>query len=459
MDSGSPDRVKKYLENLAAVFSFQADAQKALIKTFHAEMEKGLAGEQSSLKMLPAFIGLPTGRETGRFLALDLGGTNFRILASDLLGQGKSNVFAVDTCVIPRELTQGTGQQLFDFVADSIQIFFAEYAIDTAECYDLAFTFSFPVRQTKINSGELITWTKGFAATDVEGRDVMSLLQAALHRKGIDYVRPVALVNDTVGTLASKSYGDRACDTGVILGTGMNSCYLEQVENIRKLHGMADRDQMIINKECGNFDKIEQSPFDRDMDMACPRPGTQRLEKMVSGMYLGEIFRTIIFAMIQRGLVLQNAPTISFALKGCVKTRHMSRITADDSAELSEVAKLLQDNGIGNAGLEDRVAIRDVCNLVGQRSATIAATVISAIVTWMDPDLTRPHTVGVDGSLFGKYPGYQDIMNNVLAGIHGPKKTQIRLQQAKDGSGKGAAVIAAMAAEVHDKTRVGRGGG
>ena len=30
--------------------------------------------------MLPSYIGLPTGKETGEYLALDFGGTNLRVV-------------------------------------------------------------------------------------------------------------------------------------------------------------------------------------------------------------------------------------------------------------------------------------------------------------------------------------------------------------------------------------------
>ena len=38
-----------------------------------------------------------------------------------------------------------------------------------------------------------------------------------------------ALLNDTVGTLASGRYRDPQVTMGIILGTGTNCCYIEQV--------------------------------------------------------------------------------------------------------------------------------------------------------------------------------------------------------------------------------------
>ena len=52
-----------------------------------------------------------------------------------------------------------------------------------------------PVEQTAINAGKLLTWTKGFAAQNAIGHDVVRLLQDAFDRKHI-HVQCSALVND-----------------------------------------------------------------------------------------------------------------------------------------------------------------------------------------------------------------------------------------------------------------------
>ncbi len=56
------------------------------------------------------------------------------------------------------------------------------------------------------------------------------------------------------------------------------------------------------------------------------------------------------------------------------------------------------------------------------------------------------HTVGIDGSLFEKYPGFSGIMEDVFNNFFNAKAKKIKMEMAKDGSGKGAAIIAAVAA-------------
>ncbi len=96
----------------------------------------------------------------------------------------------------------------------------------------LGLTFSFPVEQTALNEGKVLTWTKGFSAKNAVGHDVVQLLQDAFNRKHL-HVRCVALVNDvcilfilyrsyvtfeqTVGALLSRAYTAGGCVLGMCL--------------------------------------------------------------------------------------------------------------------------------------------------------------------------------------------------------------------------------------------------
>ncbi len=436
----------EFLSLLDAQFSIPVSDIQGIIREFHSEMQKGLAGNPGSLKMLPSFSARPKGTEKGSFLALDLGGTNLRVLAVELDGKGGSNVVAVSRFTIGKKAMQGTGNQLFDFIADSILEFFKDNAIDQNRKYDLSFTFSFPVEQTDIASGRLIEWTKDFTAKGVVGEDVVCLLNNALKRKRISCVNVAALVNDTVGTLASKCYSNPSCDLGVILGTGTNACYLEKLSNITKMKRKNANGEMIVNMEWGNFNKFVRTAYDADLDKASPNPGVQHMEKMVSGMYLGEITRMIICDLIRRGMLFSMIDhAFIFSKTGSFETQHMSIIASDGSSDLKNVEILLSEMGVESIKPDDKKNLKRICKLVSDRSATIVAAAISAVLTWMDPELKCRHIVGVDGSLFEKYPGYADEVNNVLFSLFEKKSSPIFLEPAKDGSGKGAAIIAAVA--------------
>lgn len=120
--------------------------------------------------------------EKGKFLALDLGGTNFRVLCVELDGEHcemNSKIFA-----IPQHIMVGTGEQLFDHIAECMHTFVKEEGIEN-EVLPLGFTFSFPLIQKGLTVGILQRWTKGFKCSGVEGEDVVKLLEDAIERRGV----------------------------------------------------------------------------------------------------------------------------------------------------------------------------------------------------------------------------------------------------------------------------------
>ena len=76
--------------------------------------------------MLPTFVNKRvTGAERGDFYALDLGGTNFRVLRLTLEGDGKVGPVKSMKFSIPDAAKTGTGAELFGFIADSVARFIA----------------------------------------------------------------------------------------------------------------------------------------------------------------------------------------------------------------------------------------------------------------------------------------------------------------------------------------------
>lgn len=70
---------------------------------------------KAPVKMFPTYVrNIPNGTEIGQVLALDLGGTNFRVLLIDLRGNAKieltSKIF-----VIPQSIMIGDGKNVYRF--------------------------------------------------------------------------------------------------------------------------------------------------------------------------------------------------------------------------------------------------------------------------------------------------------------------------------------------------------
>ncbi|HOJ70818.1 MAG TPA: hypothetical protein PLR38_03160 [Syntrophorhabdaceae bacterium] len=440
-------QTQSFLEDLHGLFYFNAQDARDIMLRFHSEMGLGLTGKESSLKMIPSFVRRPKGKEKGSFLAIDLGGTNIRVLAVSLDGKGRAEPLAISRYPISHEAMTGTGDMFFDFIAESMESFFKEHQIDAKRLQGLGFTFSFPVVQSSIASGRLISWTKGFSASGVEGEDVVELLTRALRRRNMGFIEVAALINDTVGTLVAKSYANPACDMGVILGTGTNAAYPEKTGRITKYKGPRHPDEMIINIEWGGFNKIRRNIYDETLDRGSFNPGEQRMEKMVSGMYLGEIARLIIMDMVKEGLLLN--PHIHHAFS------EPYRLTAEHLS-LAEQGHFFDDFGLIQVPQEDREIILEVFRLVSGRSARIAATAISAVITWMDKKMDSSHVIAIDGSLFEKYPNYRENMEAMLREIFGDSAGKIKLEKEMDGSGIGAAITAAIASSPWDKSLIAR---
>ncbi|KAG1346607.1 hexokinase-1 [Cocos nucifera] len=265
--------------------------------------------------------------ETGLFYALDLGGTNFRVLRVQLGGkEGHVVKQEFEEVSIPRNLMVGSSSELFDFIAAELAKFVAsegeEFHLPAGRQRELGFTFSFPVKQISISSGTLIKWTKGFAIDGTVGEDVVVELTRAVERQGLD-MRVSALVNDTIGTLAGGRYYDNDVVAAVILGTGTNAAYVERAHAIPKWHGLLPKSgEMVINMEWGNFrsSHLPITEFDQALDLESLNHGEQIFEKLISGMYLGELVRRVLLKMAEEAALFGDSIPpkleIQFILRG-----------------------------------------------------------------------------------------------------------------------------------------------
>nr|ACQ58058.1 Hexokinase-2 [Anoplopoma fimbria] len=178
-------KVDKYLHH----FQLSDKTLMDLSIRFRREMDKGLCRDTNptaAVKMLPTFVrSTPDGTEQGEFLALDLGGSNFRVLLVKVMANGKQEVEMENQIYeIPEHLMRGSGSELFDHIADCLANFMEKLGIKDKKL-PLGFTFSFPCQQTKLDECVLVHWTKCFKANGVEGKDVVSLLRKSIKKRGV----------------------------------------------------------------------------------------------------------------------------------------------------------------------------------------------------------------------------------------------------------------------------------
>uniref|UniRef100_A0A674ALL4 Hexokinase-2 n=1 Tax=Salmo trutta TaxID=8032 RepID=A0A674ALL4_SALTR len=420
---------------------------------FRREMDKGLGRDSNptaAVKMLPTFVrSTPDGTEKGDFLALDLGGTNFRVLLVKVSDNGKQKVEMENQIyAIPEELMRGSGSELFDHIAECLANFLEKLGIKNQKL-PLGFTFSFPCQQTKLDESILVSWTKGFKSHGVEGRDVVSLLRKAIKKRGDFDIDIVAVINDTVGTMMTCGYDDHHCEIGLIVGTGTNACYMEEMRHLELVEG--DEGRMCVNMEWGAFgddgalDDL-RTDFDREIDAGSLNPGKQLFEKMISGMYMGELVRLILVKMAKEDLVFKGHTTPDLLTTGHFQTSFVSAIENDKDQEgLVSAEKVLRGLGLDPSG-EDCVATQRVCQVVSTRAAHLcAATLVSVLRQIRDNKAAERlrTTIGVDGSVYKNHPQFARRLHKMVRRL--VPDCDVRFLRSEDGSGKGAAMVTAVA--------------
>lgn len=84
----SMEGINKASEELRQLFDYPVEKMREISRRLIDEMVAGLE-DKSSLAMIPSFITrLPTGKEKGFAYALDVGGTNLRVIGVQLDGNG-----------------------------------------------------------------------------------------------------------------------------------------------------------------------------------------------------------------------------------------------------------------------------------------------------------------------------------------------------------------------------------
>ena len=418
-------------DDIIDAFTVDTEHLREAAADFRQDMRLGLAGSpDSSLRMLPSYLGLPTGAERGDYLALDFGGTNVRVLLYRLEGNGKYEVLShvakplkVDG-VYDFVGAEATGEEMFDFIAALVD---EAVSGDHATPYLLGHTFSFPSSQTNINDARLIIWTKEFAAKGVEGEAVNDLLRAALVRQGLSNVTPNSVINDTVAVLLAAAYINGDTKIGAIYATGHNTCYLEPYTGTAQ-------PPMILNMESGGFSKLVPNRFDIALDAASEKKGEQRLEKMVAGRYMGELF-----AMALAELLGATGRTYGFT------SVDLGRMLEDVSEGAEVTTKIVEEMTGAVLLSEDAVRVRDLARAIVVRSVRlIAATFVGTLWQITAGGEVCPQHIAVDGSVYEKMPLVKETMMHAFSELLGEDAEQVDTILACGGSGLGAALAAAM---------------
>lgn len=428
------------------------------------QMQAGLERPNgSTIMMLPTHVlKLPTGEESGSCYAIDIGGTNFRVVYYKLSKKhGVVEKQVMQQVAIPREVYTGSCNQLFDFLAQALAAFIKQQEKvhgSSGKEPVVGFCFSFAVEQSALNSGKLMCWTKGFNVDGVIGRDIVALLSEALVRAG-QPCRVAALINDSVGVLTASCYFDQATEMGVILGTGTNACIVEKVSKIAKWHpkGISGDTRTAINTEWGCYgsDLLPRVKEDLELDAASgAQQGRMLIEKLMSGLYMGDAARRLLLSFAQRAQLFGGDIPARLTEKDGLSTADMCEIESDVTPCRWQVARVLR-NTLGvdatHLNIETLFMVQSIVRLVVRRSARMAACLLVAVLRLQDwLESPRRLVVAVDGGVFLKYHNWRKFLDQYLREAFGSRARELtpllQFKPVADGSSFGAAVLAAAAA-------------
>jgi hexokinase len=256
------------------------------VANFDAEMRRGLCGA-GSLRMLPTYLdpcAIADSAPAGRVIAIDAGGTNLRVALAEIDGSGAFDILFRETCPIPGFRQEVSAREFFDRIAVCL-------APVIAQSERIGFCFSNPTVALPNGDARILAFTKEVKVSGAGGIVVGDALREALKARGLPSEKSVTVLNDAVaaqfGAMADADAREKhAAHVGFIFGTGVNACYAERNENIRKDERLCGKPgATVINTEAGGYDGFPEAEADRRSIGATADPARQRFEKMSSGAY------------------------------------------------------------------------------------------------------------------------------------------------------------------------------
>ena len=338
---------------------------------FIEEMQKGLAGEDSSLAMIPTFIEvgkeIPTGKPV---IVLDAGGTNFRVAVVRFDTSGKPAIENLIQKPMPGLDEEISKEDFFRTIVD-----YMAGVVDTGD--SIGFCFSYPTEILPSKDGRLIRFCKEVRAKQVEGQLIGQNLIAAIKATGYKGSKRIVILNDTVATsLAGVSASKkRAFDTyiGFILGTGSNCCYTESNRNVTKRVDLDLTNEQIINIESGSFGKAPRGTVDLQLDESTLDPGKSTFEKMFSGAYLGALCLKSLQQAGKQGLFS------TIVAEELLATEELQTKDVDDFMQ-SPLGDDLLAVSCGRGTERDRMAAWYLLDALIERAAKFVAVLLSSVV-------------------------------------------------------------------------------
>lgn len=453
--------------------------------------------QSSPVSMLPSYNhALPSGLERGTYLALDVGGSTFRVALIELQGRDTDmKVLRVSSSPIDNSVKLLEGTRFFDWMAEKIENMLAEVDVAYGRGVvplSMGLSWSFPINQTSVRSGLLIHMGKGFLCSNgTVGQELGELIVQSCRKRNLN-VQVDAIVNDSSAALLSRAYVDPKTAMSLILGTGTNVAIHFPVHEIG-LMKFGSRPQswfdhakhVIVNSEMSMFGGgvLPVTRWDEVLNRTHLRPDYQPLEYMTTGRYLGEIVRLIMIEAVDTARLFGGELPHSLREPYSFDTSVVAFIEADKSPLLTSSAALLRKEHtfLTAPSPTDLRFIKRVCRAVSTRAAGYLATAIHSmwslrtevefpttpcpstpvkamqdVALIENAEQSKSLSIACDGSVINKYPGFkdrcQDYLDALVQQTNALTETldlgdrpSVKLEPAPESAILGAAVAVAVA--------------
>ena len=232
----------------------------------------------------------------------------------------------------------------------------------------------------------------------------------------IDPYIPIMVGNDTVAVALSKA----GSKLGGVIGTGFNSAVATNV----------DGQMQYLNTEAGASVSVPETEIFRQLGGSNEKRNENPAERQISGISLGNYLDKSAEYLIKEGILPRRADVNDGDSK-MPKTLGPESVTAaidNDKYALSEAfVRLLTD--------KEFAVLKDVAQIIADRSAQIAGTMIGTMVNTFTSAFSEDSLfIPIEGSIFWKIPQYREKVA-VFAHAIAPNKTFVFGEAAPEQAG------------------------
>jgi len=369
-------------------FKLKTTQLKHIALDLEDKIENGLKNDNTEIRSIPTYIHPLSCSAEGQAVVLDWGGTNYRAAVISF-ESGSANITPKkpDGKELSAATTKGFTQE--DLIAKQSE-FVNE--IELPAKAPIGYCFSYAAECMPDGDAELLGWTKGIDIKEMIGNQVGKPLLDYLNKTGKAEFTGIKVINDTVASLfAGLTDPNFDAYIGLIVGTGTNMAAFVNANRIPKIDSSLNWQGLTpVNLESGNYNPPLLTKYDELIDEKADNKGSQRFEKAVSGMYIGQILREVFpedgfdehtdgkaltdiinapdqhknkHVKVAKQIYKRSAKLVAASLAGLIdlliaydKTIKKVRITAEGSLFWSEVSGCKDYNKVVNTTLKELLA-------------------------------------------------------------------------------------------------------